>query len=214
LANWTKSMRLKASILRAMDLVILALFAPIWLPLLLATVLMVSLEQILTWDFGPLIVHELRVSRGRMFRLYKLNMFKESYRLEYFRTSQGEVSHTILQKQNPESLRFVGRLMKKYYLDELAQIFNVLIGDMAIVGPRPSPHDSLINDQPPRQLQKTGFLSAELNDAKTEHNTISRNYSDMEYLDICKNRSVFSLIYINIIIIIDGLMVVLMGKGK
>ncbi|MFA7677288.1 MAG: sugar transferase, partial [Candidatus Omnitrophota bacterium] len=42
-------------------------------------------------------------------------------------------------QHNPENLTFTGRILKKFYLDEFPQLFNVLKGDISLVGPRAHP---------------------------------------------------------------------------
>ena len=48
-----------------------------------------------------------------------------------------EKNHPLLTKENDERVTAWGRIMRKYYIDELPQIMNVVKGDMAIIGPRP-----------------------------------------------------------------------------
>jgi len=198
---------------RSMDLIIILGASPVWVTVIILTSLAVLAEQLITWDFGPLIVHEMRISRGKQFPLYKLCMFKESYRKKYFDGPDEVKSHTFLQKQNPDSLRLTGRIMKKYYFDELGQIFNVLLGHMSVVGPRPYIVGSEGSDNLPRMLQKAGMLGVQNNDVKTGFVTISKIKTDDEYLSVFEKGSVLELLWADTIIIADGVRALLMGKG-
>ena len=73
----------KAAAKRAVDLALIVVLAPVTAPLCVVILLAILVEQLLSRDFGPLIISERRVSRGRLFRLYKLNMFRESARRAY-----------------------------------------------------------------------------------------------------------------------------------
>jgi lipopolysaccharide/colanic/teichoic acid biosynthesis glycosyltransferase len=92
-------------------------------PLLLGLALAVRLSSP-----GPALFKSVRVGRfGRPFRLYKLRtMVKDA-------SSQGPAITTA----SDSRVTPLGRYLRKYKLDELPQLINVLYGDMSLVGPRP-----------------------------------------------------------------------------
>lgn len=94
-----------------------------WLILLLA--LAVKLE-----DGGPVIFKQRRIGKNRKhFYIYKFRTMKVD-------TPKDVPTHLL---EDPEKyITRVGKFMRKYSLDELPQIFNILQGKMAIVGPRPA----------------------------------------------------------------------------
>ncbi len=91
-------------------------------------------------DRGPLFFTQIRVGQfGREFKMYKLR----SMCLDAEQRLKGlvEKNHhkegiTFKIKDDPRITR-VGKWLRKFSLDELPQLFNVLIGDMSLVGPRP-----------------------------------------------------------------------------
>lgn len=89
-------------------------------------------------DPGTVIFSQYRVGRfGKQFRLYKFRTMKMDTP-EYVPTAALE---------NPDRyITDIGRILRKYSLDELPQLFNVLKGDMSLIGPRPLiPHESEIH---------------------------------------------------------------------
>lgn len=96
--------------------------------LLLSPVLLVIALLVRIDSPGPGLFRQVRIGRnGRSFRIYK------------FRTMI-DGAHRIAQNISPEGdprITRVGRLLRDWYLDELPQLFNVVKGDMSLVGPRP-----------------------------------------------------------------------------
>lgn len=81
---------------------------------------------------GPVLFSQFRVGRhGQRFRLYKFRKFRQ-------RADGGGGSVTL---KHDSRMTRVGRLLERTKLDELPQFWNVLVGDMAIVGPRPETLD-------------------------------------------------------------------------
>ena len=81
-------------------------------------------------DQGPAFFSQKRVGKKkRLFNLYKFRTMKTS-------TPHDTPTHLL---ENPEQyITRVGRFLRKTSLDELPQIFNILRGDMSIIGPRPA----------------------------------------------------------------------------
>ena len=87
-------------------------------------------------DRGPWLYRERRVSRGREFELLKFRTLRQ----DVLDRAAGEEAHARLYEGDEANLTWAGRrLLKPWYLDELPQLFNVLRGDMSLVGPRPWP---------------------------------------------------------------------------
>lgn len=87
-------------------------------------------------DRGTWLYRERRISRGREFDLLKFR----TLRRDVLEEATGPEAHARLLEADPENLTWAGRrVLKPWYFDELPQLFNVLRGDMSLVGPRPWP---------------------------------------------------------------------------
>jgi len=108
---------------RAFDILVSGVALVVLSPLLFVLAAAVRLDS-----QGPALFKQERVGRaGRPFRIYKLrSMVRDAERMA------GNVSPT----GDPRVTR-VGAFLRRWYLDELPQLFNVLKGDMSLVGPRP-----------------------------------------------------------------------------
>ena len=85
---------------------------------------------------GPWLYRERRISRGREFDLLKFR----TLRRDVVESMVGGEAHARLHEADEAKLTWAGRrVLKPWYLDELPQLFNVLRGDMSLVGPRPWP---------------------------------------------------------------------------
>jgi exopolysaccharide biosynthesis polyprenyl glycosylphosphotransferase len=120
---------------RALDLVGALALLVVTAPILLAVALAVKLE-----DGGPVFFRQVRVGKdGRHFVIFKFrSMLQNAEALKAQLLAQNEMRDGILFKirKDPRITR-VGRLIRKLSLDELPQLFNVVRGDMSLVGPRP-----------------------------------------------------------------------------
>ncbi len=88
---------------------------------------------------GPVFFKQKRVGlRGRKFYAYKFRtMVVNAEELKQTLMAQNEVSGPVFKMKDDPRVTKAGKFLRKTSLDELPQFFNVLMGDMAIVGPRP-----------------------------------------------------------------------------
>ncbi|MGE5689810.1 MAG: sugar transferase [Pseudomonadota bacterium] len=98
-------------------------------------------------DRGPLLYRERRISAGREFDLLKLR----TLRRDALARVRAEGSYARLAEADETNLTWAGRILKRWYLDELPQLLNVLAGEMSLVGPRPWPL-SMVAEQRARGL--------------------------------------------------------------
>jgi exopolysaccharide biosynthesis polyprenyl glycosylphosphotransferase len=135
---------------RILDLILVSISLFLILPISLLIALAIKLE-----DGGPVFFISQRVGKnGKLIEFYKFRSMvlnAEALKqklLKYNRRGDGPL---FKMKNDPRVTR-VGRILRRYSLDELPQLINVLKGDLSLVGPRPhllqevkaySPHDML-----------------------------------------------------------------------
>ncbi len=106
---------------------------------LLITPVMLGLAVAVKLDGGPALFRQTRVGRhGRTFHMIKFRSMvvdAEARKAEFMAANEG-AGPLFKLKRDPRVTR-VGAFLRKYSLDELPQLFNVLVGQMSLVGPRP-----------------------------------------------------------------------------
>ncbi len=119
---------------RATDVFFSALALAALAPFLLAVAVTIRLTSP-----GPVIFSQIRCGlNGRRFRLYKFrSMVANAEALKQQLMSQNE-RELVFKIRNDPRLTPIGKWLRKFSVDELPQLWNVLIGDMSIVGPRPA----------------------------------------------------------------------------
>lgn len=120
---------------RAFDVAACLLMLPIALPVMAICALVVWLD-----DPGPVLFVQPRTGlRGRRFRMYKFRtMVTNAETLKKNYSHLNQLSWPDFKIANDPRITRIGRFLRKTSLDELPQIFNVLKGDMSLVGPRPT----------------------------------------------------------------------------
>jgi len=138
--HFRKSVSSRAVFLkRTLDVVACSIFIIAFAPLIAFLIILVSL------DGGPAFYSQKRIGRnGAIFPCFKFRtMVEDADRvLEQLLAEDAALRQEFQRfwklKDDPR-VTLVGRFLRRYSLDELPQIFNVLRGDMSLVGPRPRP---------------------------------------------------------------------------
>lgn len=120
---------------RALDVVIAVVSLPFVLLVLAACALAIRLDSP-----GPAFFTQSRTGRGgRRFTMYKLRtMVQDAEELKTRYAHLNELTSPDFRLTNDPRVTRVGGFLRKTSLDELPQMFNVLMGDMSLVGPRPT----------------------------------------------------------------------------
>ena len=113
---------------RTFDIVFSALAIIVLLPVLVVVAVLIRMD-----DGGPIFFLQQRATRdGRIFKVIKFRTMK---------VHAGNRSAT----ENDDRITKIGHTLRKYRIDELPQIFNIFLGDMSFVGPRPEMLENVWN---------------------------------------------------------------------
>lgn len=121
-------------LLRIFDILISILLIMFFAPLMVFISVVVKLIT-----SGPVIFKQQRVGlNGRTFQIYKFcTMVRDAERIKDTLLARNEGDGPIFRMQDDPRITRVGKLLRRFSLDELPQLFNVLEGEMRLVGPRP-----------------------------------------------------------------------------
>ncbi len=135
---------------RVMDIVIALTGILVAFPLLLIAAILIKMDSP-----GSIVYSQRRVGKkGKIFTIYKLRSMRQD--------AEKGVGAVWAQKNDPR-VTLIGKMLRKSRVDEIPQLFNVLQGDMSIVGPRPERPEmvrslkSMICDYEKRLLVKPGI---------------------------------------------------------
>jgi exopolysaccharide production protein ExoY len=128
---------------RVLDFTLVFLGLPIWLPVMILIMLLIRITSP-----GPVFFRQERIGyRGKRFMIFKFRSMKISvetgiHERHFDHLIQSDRPMTKLDATGDPRLISWGRILRASGLDELPQIFNVIRGEMSLVGPRPcTPHE-------------------------------------------------------------------------
>ena len=121
---------------RLLDIVAASILLILLTPLVLTIMLLIRLESP-----GPIFFKQVRVGRwGKLFTMWKFrSMYIDAEARKAALLAENESGGGVIfkMKHDPRITR-VGRFIRKASIDELPQLWNVVVGDMSLVGPRPA----------------------------------------------------------------------------
>jgi len=126
---------------RLLDITVSATALALLSPLLLCTAVAIQLESP-----GSVLFSQIRVGRrGKTFRLWKFrSMYTDAESCKQALGGANEMQGGVLFKmKNDPRITRIGRFIRRYSIDEIPQLWNVLIGEMSLVGPRPALPDEV-----------------------------------------------------------------------
>lgn len=136
--GWPQWSLARRALKRGFDIAISAVAVVVLLPILVLVALAIRLESP-----GPALYRQKRCGRdGRCFEMLKFrSMVRDAEQLLVDLRDRNESDGLLFKVKADPRVTRVGRLIRKYSVDELPQLLNVLTGDMSLVGPRPLPVD-------------------------------------------------------------------------
>ncbi len=131
----TNRSRLHLFLKRAFDTVLAGLVLLLTLPIVAIAAVAIKLDS-----RGPVLFKQVRVGKdGELFEMFKLRtMVRDAEALRAELEDDNECSGALFKMRSDPRVTRVGRFLRKSSIDELPQLWNVMRGDMSIVGPRPA----------------------------------------------------------------------------
>lgn len=195
---------------KSVAVLVLAVAAPVLLLLKIAYVLE---GWLIPENKGPMFFSYNAVSAGKVFPKYKIRLIKTKF-IDPEGAKRGDW-HAYAAEWSPETRTILGRIVKKFYLDELPQFYNILRGDMSVVGPRPLAVHHYERDRKQgnvtRFLIKGGMLG--LGHIMKGTPQMGDPVYEYEYIDKYLKLSSIGLLWLDLKIIARGIKVVLQAKG-
>ena len=132
--DWTLALK------RGLDVLLSLIALAVLSPVLLLVAIVIKLDSP-----GPALYRSSRVGRkGVRFICYKFRtMITNSDELKHKLRTQNERTGAFFKMKHDPRITAAGRFLRRYILDELPQLWNVLRGEMSLVGPRPHPADDV-----------------------------------------------------------------------
>jgi len=192
---------------RAVDLSVAAVTLAIWSPLILLVIALIKLE-----DGGTIFFRQTRIGlRGRPFGMWKFRSMvinADALKDRLLKENEMKGGVTFKMKNDPRVTR-IGKWIRKFSIDEVPQLWNVIAGDMSLVGPRPpvprEVREYSIEDRQ-RLLAKPGLTCFWQVAGRSEIDFAGQVRLDVEYI---RSKS----LRLDFMLLLKTIPAVLLGKG-
>ena len=163
-------------------------------------------------DRGPWLYREERISGGRVFDLLKFRTLRRAAL-----AGMDPASHARMLEADEGNLTWAGRrLLKPWYLDELPQLWNVVRGDMSLVGPRPWPLPMVANQVAQGLTYRNEFVAGWTGPVQVEKGiTEPADYQqlDLGYVRACREDRAAAIVRRDVVLLWRTVRVLARGEG-
>jgi exopolysaccharide biosynthesis polyprenyl glycosylphosphotransferase len=159
---------------------------------------------------GPILFSQVRIGRnGRRFVIYKFrSMYRDAEERKKELETQNEMQGLMFKMENDPRITKVGRFIRKYSIDELPQFFNVVKGDMSLVGTRPPTVDEFeqYNQHYRRRISMTPGLTGlwQVNGRSDVYDFDEVVGFDLQYIDNWSLWLDFKIIFKTVVVVFAG----------
>ncbi|MFH1777141.1 MAG: sugar transferase [Candidatus Omnitrophota bacterium] len=201
------------------DRVFAAVLIVIFMPFFLLVFVLNKLNGIFVpVDVGSVFFKIERISKGKIIHLLKFRTVKiEKLNQLQSQDEDGRIDDIKPLEKDIANLTWLGKYLRDFYVDELPQLFNILIGDISFVGPRPYPLSMYEQDLKKRIVRKkvircglTGLVQINKANIKSKEEEIAL---DMEYIQKVRTLLPIRLLVYDGKIMLKSIRVVLKGQG-
>ncbi|MEK7090544.1 MAG: sugar transferase [Patescibacteria group bacterium] len=201
---------------RLFDVVLSSVLLTIALPVFITIAILIKIEGLFNpVSRGPVFYTEVRLSRGQLFLFRKFRIFIVAAYQPIL--DRGEFVSTKKLERTPGTTTLVGRFLKKFYIDELPQLWNVFMGDMSMVGTRPwTPPD--YEKELAKGIIRKQILIAGLTGPVQIHKRDAVRFGgehvlDNFYINLMRTESALLILLYDIKILVLSVFFVLRGQG-
>jgi len=189
---------------RLFDVIVSAVMIWVLLPLLAGVALAIRLDSP-----GPILFRQVRVGlHGRRFRMLKFrSMCVDADAQKARLAALNEVSGPVFKIRADPRVTRVGRVLRKFSIDELPQLLNVLRGDMSLVGPRPPVPQEVAQYEPWQQRRlsvRPGLTCIWQVSGRSQISFEDWMCMDMQYIDHWTLKSDFGLLLKTVPVVLTG----------